>query len=934
MKKGLKITGIVIGSMLVIIIAAGLLFPLLFKERIKEKVETAISGMVDAKVTFTGYRLSLFRAFPNAAFTLDGLNVTGIGRFESDTLASIRSAGLVFNLMSLFGDKGYEIKSLFIDKPLVHAIVLKDGSVNWDIMKESTEEESVADQNEIPMKVTFNKFTLRDGLVYYTDKESDMSAIVDGLDANLSGKMTGMRTNLDLDLTARAVDFVYDKIAYLTDASVIFKAGVNAELDSMKFIIEGKLLKINDISLDLSGMVAMPKDDIEFDLVYRSRETSFKSLLSLVPVFYMKDFTGLRADGTATIDGAIKGIYSSADSTLPDIIANLTVENGMISYPGLPEKLTAINVRAGVAVDGRDMDKTTADVSRFHFELAGSPFDMTLSLATPMSDPSVAMSASGKIDLSKLQQAVPIDSVSLEGVIDISLKLAGRMSMLEKEQYEQFNASGDLTISDMAVAMTDLPSVKISHAALTFRPAYAELTNMAATMGERSDFSLTGRLENYIPYMFSDGTIRGMLSLKSKSIDLNEILDIIMSDTSADEDTTVMEVIQIPKNIDFTFNASVESLTYGRLAASDVRGNVVVRDGVVTMKETGMKALGGSLLVNAAYDTRDTLKPMVDAEMFITSVDIKEAFNSFNTVKQLMPAASGLGGDVSVKFSFKSLLGSNMMPVISTLSGMGEASSQSVQILESKAFDRIKSVLKMNQAYTNILKDLKATFIINDGRLFVKPFDTRIGNIKINLSGDQGLDRTINYLIKTEIPRADLGSAADALMSTLSSQVAALGLSLTPPETIKINLQVGGTVTDPVIKPFFAGGAGGAGSAVSSTVSAVAEAVKEEVSDKVNEAARQQADKILKEAEEKAQMLRDEAAATAKAIREETDLRGQKLIKDAEAKGPLAVVAAKRAAEALNKEADKKASQLVSETGTRADKMVAEARAKADELLK
>ncbi len=934
MKKGLKITGIIIGSMLVLIIAAGLLLPVLFKEKIKEQVETAISGMVDAKVTFAGYRLSLFRAFPNATFTLNELNVTGIDQFEGDTLASIKSAGLVFNLMSLFGDQGYEIKSMFIDKPMVHAIVLKDGSVNWDIMKESTEEEGMADLVETPMKLTFNKFTLRDGLVYYTDKEADMSAIVDGLNANISGRMTGMRTNLDLDLTASAVDFVYDKIPYLSDASVIFKAGVNAELDSMRFVIKSNLLKINDISMDLSGLVAMPEDDIEFDLVFLSRETSFKSLLSLVPAFYMKDFDGLKTDGTSVIDGAIKGIYSSADSTIPDIIVNLAVENGMISYPGLPEKITAINLQVGVAMDGRDMDKTTVDVSRFHFVLAGSPFDMTLKLATPLSDPSVAMSASGKIDLAKLLQAVPIDSVSLEGVIDISLKLAGRMSMIENEQYDQFNASGDLILSDMAVAMTDLPPVKISRAALKFSPAYAELTNMSATMGEKSNFSLAGRLENYIPYMFSDGTLKGKLSLKSKSIDLNEILDIIMSDTITDADTTVMEVIQIPENIDFTFDASVESLTYGRLAASDVRGNVVVRNRVVTMSETGMKALGGSMLINATYDTRDTLKPMVDAEMFITSVDIKETFNAFNTVRQLMPAASGLGGDVSVKFSFKSLLGSNMMPVISTLSGMGEASSQSIQILDSKAFDIIQNILKMNKGYTNIIKDLKATFIINDGRLFVKPFDTRIGNIKINLSGDQGLDRTINYLIKTEIPRAELGSAAGALMSMLSSQVTALGLSLTPPETIMLNLQVGGTVTDPVIKPLFAGGTGSAGGTVSSTISTATEAVKEEVSEKVNEAVRQQADKILKETEEKAQMLRDEAAAAAKRIREESDLRGQKLIKDAEAKGPIAVVAAKKAAEAMNKEAEKRATQLVSEAGVTADKMIADARAKADELLK
>jgi hypothetical protein len=251
-----------------------------------------------------------------------------------------------------------------------------------------------------------------------------------------------------------------------------------------------------------------------------------------------------------------------------------------------------------------------------------------------------------------------------------------------------------------------------------------------------------------------------------------------------------------------------------------------------------------------------------------------------------------------------------------------------VQILESKSFDIMKSVLKLNQAYTNVVKDLKATFIINDGRLFVKPFDTKLGNIKLNVSGDQGLDRTINYLVKTEIPRAELGESAAALMGAFSSQVAALGLNITPPEIIKVNLKIGGTFTKPVITPVFAGGTGGQGG-----VSPVTAAVKEEVTEKVNEAAREQADRILKEAAEKAQMVRDEAEKSAKVIRSEADLQGKKLVSEAESKGPIALMAARKAAEALNREADKRATQLVTEADRRAGQILAEARAKADELL-
>ncbi|NLE34986.1 MAG: AsmA family protein [Bacteroidales bacterium] len=946
MKKGLKITGIILGALLLLIVALAVIIPVAFKEKIKEKVESGLNDMLIAKVSFNDYKLNLFRSFPNASFLLDNLNVTGTGDFERDTLASVKSFRIVINLKSLFADSGYEIKSVVIDDPVLNAIVNEDGKVNWEIMKESVPEqagpepvpgeplsenanqEPFADiEEQSGLKLLLRRFAINNGRLTYTDRESDMTAKIGDFDFLLSGNMSESATGLELELDAGSIDFVMDKIPWLTDASLSFASAIDAQLDSMRFTLMDNILKLNDISLNFSGTAAMPGDDIAVDMLFSTPETSFKSLLSLIPAFYMKGYEDLNTSGNVTLDGAIKGIYSSADSTLPDVVVNLLVSDGMVSYPGLPEKITDINISGMVKTDGANMDQTVADVSRFHFMLAGNPFDLSLTLATPLSDPAVTAAAKGKMDLARLQQAIPLDSITLNGLLDISLDLAGRMSMIENEEYEKFRAAGILNISDMAVVMADMPDLRISNAALKFSPAFAELTGMKASMGKGSDFSLSGRLENYIPYLFSDGILSGNLSLTSDRVDLNEIMAFIPSDT-VETDTVPMEVIRIPEDIDFTLEALVGALNYGMLEASDVKGNILIRDGMVSVSETGMKALGGSLLVNALYDTRDTLKPVIDAEMLIGAVNIKETFEAFNTVRQLMPAAAGLGGNVTAEIDFRSILGKGMMPLINTLSGTGEVRSESVQIVESGCFDKIKSVLKIDPAYTNIVKDLRATFIINDGRLFVKPFDTRLGKIKLNVSGDQGLDRTINYLVKAEIPREELGEAAGTLMSSFASQAAALGFAATPPEVIRINVNVGGTVREPAITPSFAGGS------VTSVAEAVTDTIRQEVADRVNEAARVQADKILKEAEDNARVIREKAASSAEVIRSEADLRGKKLVADAEARGPIAVAAAKKAAEALNREADKKATQLVTEANNRADQILAEARAKAEDLLK
>ena len=46
--------------------------------------------------------------------------------------------------------------------------------------------------------------------------------------------------------------------------------------------------------------------------------------------------------------------------------------------------------------------------------------------------------------------------------------------------------------------------------------------------------------------------------------------------------------------------------------------------------------------MNADYDTRDTLKPVMKADFDMQNIGVKDAFNTFNTVKKLAPAAKGI----------------------------------------------------------------------------------------------------------------------------------------------------------------------------------------------------------------------------------------------------------------------------------------------------
>jgi hypothetical protein len=943
-----KIAGIIIKSLLgLIILILVLLFtvPVIFREKIKTKVETVINESVNARVTFSDYKLSFFRNFPNLAFSLKNLYVTGINKFEGDTLAGFKSFDLVFNLSSLLSKSGYEVKSMIVDQAVVNAIVLKDGTANWDIAKPSTATTPAvaAQQVEAPssgssLKVLLRKFEIKKSSISYSDASMALNANLKDFNFTLMGNMTLSETDLKMILNTGETTVIMDGVKYLNRAVIDSKIDMLANLDSMKFSLGENYLSVNDLKLNFSGTVAMPGNDIRTDLLFSTDKTSFKTLMSLVPAVYMSGYEDLKASGEFKLSGSAKGIYSDADSTLPDIKLNLSVNNGLISYPALPEKISNININSDVAVDGKNLDKTTVNIDKFHFELAGSPFDMSFFLKTPVSDPDFKGSMNGKIDLTALSKAVPMDSINLSGIIEMAITMSGKLSMIEKEQYESFTAKGTMGIKNMIVAMKGYPQVEIKDAEFLFTPAYTRMQKADIRIAGTSDFSISGNVENYLPYVFRNETIKGSMVLHSNLTDASAIMNTMGPDTSSItvEDTTSLAVIAVPKNIDFDFNALIEKFSYDSIKADKVKGHVIVRNGILSVRETGMNILGGTVLMNADYDTRDTLKPVMKADFNMKNIGVKDAFKTFMIIQKFAPTAKGIEGKVNVQFAYQSLLGSDMMPVINTIDGEGKLQSAQIQLLESPSFDKFREVLKLGDKYSNTFKDINISFKIKDGRVFVNPFDVKLSNIKMNIGGDQGLDQTLNYLIKTQIPRSDLGSSVNSLIDGLSAQAAAFGIAYKPADIIKVNVRVRGTFTKPEVSPDF----GGSGSTATGT-GAVKETIKQTISnaadktkDKLREEAAAQGDKLIKEAEERGQQLRVEAARVAQKLRQEADSSAVKLTKGAESKGLVAKAAAQKGADALKKEADKRGNQLILEADNQAKKLVEEAKAKKEEMIK
>lgn len=221
------------------------------------------------------------------------------------------------------------------------------------------------------------------------------------------------------------------------------------------------------------------------------------------------------------------------------------------------------------------------------------------------------------------------------------------------------------------------------------------------------------------------------------------------------------------------------------------------------------------------------------------------------------------------------------------------------------------------------MNDIDIKFEIKNGRVFVTPFDVKLGSTKMNISGDQGIDQTLNYLIKTSIPSAEFGGAANALLTNLTK-----GL-VQPGEFVNINLAVTGTFKKPEVRPVLAGGSSGEGG-VKDQVKAAAEQKVEEVKQQVSQKAREQAEKLIRDAEAEAQKIRDAAKSAADLARKEGYAAADKA--EAQASNPLQKAVAKKAAEKLRKEADSKANKIIEEGNAKADAVINKAKEEAAKI--
>ncbi len=107
-------------------------------------------------------------------------------------------------------------------------------------------------------------------------------------------------------------------------------------------------------------------------------------------------------------------------------------------------------------------------------------------------------------------------------------------------------------------------------------------------------------------------------------------------------------------------------------------------------------------------------------------VNIPAAFQAFTTVQMLAPVAK-YAPVVTTDMHLNGPLGKNMMPLFSALTGRGTLQTSNVALHDFPAMNKIVDVTKLQILNNPTMEAIKTAFKIKEGRLFLQPFDVKLG---------------------------------------------------------------------------------------------------------------------------------------------------------------------------------------------------------------
>jgi AsmA-like protein len=807
-----------------IVVAWGALVVIFPPARVRSLVSRQLSATLSRDVRFADASLGLW---PPVRLTVRQPALAEPEGFVSGAAFRARAIHLDLDLLPLFSRR-VVVRRLVIAGPVVHLVLRPDGTSNFDGLVKPTPGRGPGGGD---MSLEIRELRIQDGRILMDDLKAARRVAFDVESRiSLEAEPGGARV-------ATAGETVLSGVAFGPLAAVRL-TDLNRSLEALDWRLEhdGKFdakqkrlalaklgLRLGGAEFSLTGVVDDPGPRARLNLRARGAGVDLGDVLDYLAAADAKAVHGVKGSGRLDFDLQFAG--APGPGLLSHTAGTLRVGDGALRYPGAPAGVEGLALTARFTPD-------TLTIGDARARVAGQPVRATL-FATRFADPWVRFAVQGNLDLAAVAPLLAPKDTKLGGRAALDVRGSGRA-----KDPGALVLAGSARLADVSVQSPALPNrVEGVRGDIAFSAGRASVRGFTARAG-KSSLALEATVERPLALLAAPGRANP----EPGEVDPKKVVaPAVVNFNAASTYLDLAEFLPSTPGAPILPNATgggrvtIARLRSQKLDVQDVRAQVALEPGVLSVPEFALRGYGGTVNGNARFDLTDPAKPKFAVKSQLDSLSADAILSTWTPVKGLLHGSLGTSLDLS---------GTGLTPddLKRTITAVGLALVANGTLGPGPSLEAVARYVKIPAVKQLRFKDARLPFRVERGRVVTDPVVLDGPHGEWRLTGSVGFDGSLDYAVSATLP-PEVAQAISA-----RSALAAGALS-DPQGRLLLDLRLRGTTTAP-------------------QVSWDTEAMRDRLAGRASQAIQEQRAKLESEAREAAQTRLTAAQDSARASME------------------------------------------------------------------
>ena len=693
-----------------------------FTEDIERKVISMINEKLESPLLLEDVDFTIYDNFPTAAVRIKNLFIKESKGFQDDTLLYAKKAYVEISLKDIW-DKKYTLEKIIIENGKIN---LKYDSTknNFQIFKKTRDQK--------------NQLDLKDISIINTDlsihKENNL---------NLKWKIESSKINMghnkfNINLIGTSNRLHVDSTNYLNEKKINLKSTVQISKNYFKFS-ETKI-KIDNTSCSINGEIKNGNYKTYIDL----KKQGIKDIFELLPLKNQKEFSFFNADGNISINGSV--ILDLDSSNVPSINFKYLISNGSFEIKSNKFKLSEIFTEGNIN-NGKENSFESTEITAVNLKakIKNGYIDGSFSLNN-LNKNYFSSNFKSSWDLNYLnRQFKKSNFKSITGKLIAKTNYNGIIPKHNtiKKMLLHSQHNSDIELKDVEFKYLNSPlKFTINNANCKVSDKVVNVYSSSFTISE-SDFKYEGKINDLLSYLFDEAkSITTFGSIQSNYSNLNELMTI--SDLSKNKESS--EKI-MPNWLDSKTNIKIKNISYDNFLASNVIGNLIYKDNLLSSSNLNAECLDGYLSGGFSLNEYKEGHLKLNSDLNLKNINIRNSFTSFNNFGQDFIQEQHIKGVGSAELSIESYWKPNYILDKKKLSVSSSLSIEKGELIDFKPLENLSSYISLNELKHIKFSKLENNINVMNELIIIPTMEVKSSALSILLSGTHSFNQEIDYEI-------------------------------------------------------------------------------------------------------------------------------------------------------------------------------------------